>query len=1174
MDAVSRFVREGVEEEIRLLIYDLGGQRVFYTLHHLFLTRYAVYFVVFDMRRLVDMGATELIDESEPSKGSRPVYDVAGCVRFLRFWLCSLFTHARGAKVLLVGTHGDSMSSAEQHRAVAEQLEEAFSIDNAANGAGMLLGMSPAGLSVEWNEEDNLCFFPVDNSCRPADPILKRLKRKVDTILQEEEFVQEPVPLEWYDLHDQLQARATDKAEPTHVLRRAEVAALAPSLSEVKLEAALQLFHKLGMVLYFSDEKLREWVMLDPQFVVDRIGAVVRDYALHPMPSDRRARMLGADWVRLARKGIASEKLLHCLWHEHEAMIPHLTQLLEKLQLACPLPGEPTRYLVPSVLPAVDAAEASGFADAHDCADAHKCWLCLELGGTSDGGIPFLPESLWARLLVKCEQYSMVLNRRGGGAESLNELTRDWALLVFSGQPFLLRRDEASHEVSMLIRDAYPTAVAEQVAQLASDVCAEWMSELRVRLFVAVEGERFELREAECSLRERRPIHHSRTKRELTRADFAPWVPPDTESSYDVFIGYRQESESTLAQLLYHDLGARTIGQDGRQLRVFLDRERLQMGKRYDLGFAEGLAASSVVVPLISHGAIEGMEDLDPDNGKDWVDYLLVEWQLALALTEAGRVQAIQPILIGKLQPDGAMSNFFTDGSKGRLKDSVSAATLAAVRDYAQHIGLELSKKAASRTIKQTLEDMLCFQTTLWWDLKGGHGMARTDLESDTPFARMCAELVLGCVLSETAGCAMAASASAPQAAVASTPQGAAAPFSVASDAYAGLLREQLERQGRQIDTLQGVLAHNVCAGVQAIKQDVSKVQADVSKVLLTQQEALTILKAHSTMLTTLLRASAAIAPRYVVFMPAAAVVGAPSAASRLEWLASPKQWLSQRVHVFFVDPIRLRLAPTNEDAQGVARGFALDYPQKWVAKAMPYMQLGLTTLRVAGLAGRLITGFPVPDVGAWLGSQLAALGELKVSAISEVGSLTADPALAEKLLTDVDNYCQGVLQGKLDEAKAVADSAKLGERLEEPLAKSLKELDKLLGTKHPDWQQKCGLEQAFCAADGSSEWVLQADKAEYERTGRAMLDAGPVAGGGGAAAAPTEESGKALLDGCSISLEVLDGAVRGAAHGGGSSAGSEDGGGAGCGDEPDALVGGVSGSRAKPTKKKRCGLM
>ena len=123
-------------------------------------------------------------------------------------------------------------------------------------------------------------------------------------------------------------------------------------------------------------------------------------------------------------------------------------------------------------------------------------------------------------------------------------------------------------------------------------------------------------------------------------------------------------------------------------------------------------------------------------------------------------------------------------------------------------------------------------------------------------------------------------------------------------------------------------------------------------------------------------------------------------------------------------------------------------------------------------------------------------------------------------------------------------------------------------------WQQKCGLEQAFCAADGSSEWVLQADKAEYERTGRAMLDAGPVAGGGGAAAAPTEESGKALLDGCSISLEVLDGAVRGAAHGGGSSAGSEDGGGAGCGDEPDALVGGVSGSRAKPTKKKRCGLM
>ena len=81
MDKVQSLLINGVKEEVRLIIYDLGGQRVFYALHHLFLTRSAVYFVVFDMRKLVDTGATELVDEMDPSKGTRPVMDVSGRTR-------------------------------------------------------------------------------------------------------------------------------------------------------------------------------------------------------------------------------------------------------------------------------------------------------------------------------------------------------------------------------------------------------------------------------------------------------------------------------------------------------------------------------------------------------------------------------------------------------------------------------------------------------------------------------------------------------------------------------------------------------------------------------------------------------------------------------------------------------------------------------------------------------------------------------------------------------------------------------------------------------------------------------------------------------------------------------------------------------------------------------------
>jgi hypothetical protein len=144
------------------------------------------------MRRLVDTGSQEFIDESNPSAGMRPTYNKAECINYLRFWLCSLFTHAcehtdgvrNGAKVLLIGTHADEVKSAEQHRVVHNHLAGEFGIDNTTNGAGLLLGQNEGCLDVEWNDEDNLCFFPVDNTRRePIDPIVERLQKKVATIV-------------------------------------------------------------------------------------------------------------------------------------------------------------------------------------------------------------------------------------------------------------------------------------------------------------------------------------------------------------------------------------------------------------------------------------------------------------------------------------------------------------------------------------------------------------------------------------------------------------------------------------------------------------------------------------------------------------------------------------------------------------------------------------------------------------------------------------------------------------------------------------------------------------------------------------------------------------------------------------------------------------------------------
>ena len=69
--------------------WDFGGQSVFHNLHHLFLSRYSVYLVVFKMPHML----------KDPQRAAE----------MIRYWLNSLALHAKGAPILLVGTHKDQV---------------------------------------------------------------------------------------------------------------------------------------------------------------------------------------------------------------------------------------------------------------------------------------------------------------------------------------------------------------------------------------------------------------------------------------------------------------------------------------------------------------------------------------------------------------------------------------------------------------------------------------------------------------------------------------------------------------------------------------------------------------------------------------------------------------------------------------------------------------------------------------------------------------------------------------------------------------------------------------------------------------------------------------------------------------------------------------------------------
>ena len=272
--------------------------------------------------------------------------------------------------------------------------------------------------------------------------------------------------------------------------------------------------------------------------------------------------------------------------------------------------------------------------------------------------------------------------------------------------------------------------------------------------------------------------------------------------------------------------------------------------------------------------------------------------------------------------------------------------------------------------------------------------------------------------------------------------------------------------------------------------------------------------EAHFKLLSTLMKGVDKLAPKLICFLPVVEYKKEGKVKGWLSTLKSPGDWFNQRVRIFFIDPITLTLAETNG-----GKGFELDFPKLWVAKAMPYVKLGLTLLKVAAVAGKL-AGIPIPDVeavaGEWVDAQLKMLTELKGDAIDAMASMTKDRAVAVDLLNKVDQRCHQLIENKFDEARAAEGSA-LSERLHVPLEKSLKELDALLKATYPDWKDKCGLVLAT-ARDGTSEWVLPEHKDKFcmqgEKAGGTVAAAGNAimvvdkAASDKAAAEPTSAEG------------------------------------------------------------------
>ena len=266
---INRCLSERIQtnSKFNISLHDFGGQSVFNLLHPLFMTRFGVYTLVFNMEDLL------LPDDSEQYK--------RGIVS-LKFWLNSIAIHTmsevkdetiegtttssrvieKTAPVVIVGTRKDKVSNQSDHDKISDIIHKAFSGHIVFTSGSLLRNF-------------NLTFFPVDNTLGRRDSTMKALMSAIEKEIDSSDYVHHEYPMSWLQAFDRL------KALKRPFFTYAEVLEITRSFGIVDLEVPQMLLflHDMGMLMFHEEEKLRDIVIMDPvSFFVSPATKVICDH--------------------------------------------------------------------------------------------------------------------------------------------------------------------------------------------------------------------------------------------------------------------------------------------------------------------------------------------------------------------------------------------------------------------------------------------------------------------------------------------------------------------------------------------------------------------------------------------------------------------------------------------------------------------------------------------------------------------------------------------------------------------------------------------------------------------------------------------------------------------------------------------------------------------------------
>ena len=342
------------KEDIYSVLWDFGGQSVYYTTHPLFLTPRAIYLLVHNLSRDPDGK-----DGPQVKRGFYEDVEDVFCERrnmdYLDLWMSSV------SSLFLEDEDFQGMLASE---ILPERLPPVFLVCTHADMP--FEGLDPyalarkifGSLKKQVYGKHLVDVFVVDNTKSGSIeecPEVDRLRKEIETVANELPQMKEKIPIEWLKFEKEMKEKKQDGHKRISLNEAEDIATEKCGISSThQFTSMLKFLHDQRILVHFDDTpQLRRIVILDPQWLIDVFKEVI---TIRPYQSkERKYEQL---WLKLERTGILKEELLQHVWgplFDNQETCHTLIAMMEKFCLLCPLSSSvatdsPTEYLVPSML--------------------------------------------------------------------------------------------------------------------------------------------------------------------------------------------------------------------------------------------------------------------------------------------------------------------------------------------------------------------------------------------------------------------------------------------------------------------------------------------------------------------------------------------------------------------------------------------------------------------------------------------------------------------------------------------------------------------------------------------------------------------------------------------------------------------------------------------------------